>query len=856
MLKTEGTRRHTDKRFRKEVYTCKDPELDGTVIIHYMGDSSLSVPFSHGNSKVQTKIFIRTKPSAVTDIEEKIKSNTEKSAHKHYKELVSEKKEGSEFVSKPRNTRQIHYQREKFKSTNRPSRCALINLHMLAYEDVGFVHCIRTLPDLVVVCGLEEILAELAFVLENVPKREQLLSYDTTFSMGDFYVSVLLFKHCCFLQKPIIPALFMIHERKLQEHHQVVFRLLREKMKGKLNMAPVAIDMEQGIKGAIETETPLYIVGCWRHLIKDIEAWALKNEKARNDSKKLVNDVFDILRTTSKVDRVLEEKKSSWPPDFQHYFQKQIEDRLPNYCLQYIHKYTNADDINGVTTNQSEGFNWLIKDLNNWKEGPIDCILLSFRFLQQYYLSEIRRGKAAIGNFTLISSMVDQIIDVNELDIQPAVCDVKEIVEFIKNKDITDNTEVMKEEINLTVRGKAKEIVAANRISFVPRFGSFVILGATGQSFVSKLFPKETCTCALKHGKCSHVLAVKMALRMDTTSHEVVQDLDDITKTRKEVRGKKKPGRKQPRPGDTDPEPESSNIKTPLKRVRLDHEQIQMESPNLTERQEEQSMRRSIDAVNEDLWLVNSDGIHLNLTNDDRLRLKGSLDNGWLNDIIIDASQSVLRQQFPHEQGMQSVLYAAKPEFQPASGPFVQIVNTHPNDGGLHWVCFSNFNCDAGVVNLYDSAGGSYISAATEMAIANIMFSPMPKIFVRHLKCSEQTNSNDCGVYAIANMVSILNGIDPSGIRYTVPKMRDHLIKGLEAKNITAFPHRKLSNVKQAVLKVTGIPLFCTCRMPDSGFMFTCSKCQKWFHPKCQNITQSVRQVKLSKTIKCLDCRS
>ena len=58
-----------------------------------------------------------------------------------------------------------------------------------------------------------------------------------------------------------------------------------------------------------------------------------------------------------------------------------------------------------------------------------------------------------------------------------------------------------------------------------------------------------------------------------------------------------------------------------------------------------------------------------------------------------------------------------------------QIFDTHPNDVGLHWICFSKFNCD-------DS---------TEMAIANMMFSPMPKIFVRHFKCSVQTNTNDCG---------------------------------------------------------------------------------------------------------------
>ena len=60
--------------------------------------------------------------------------------------------------------------------------------------------------------------------------------------------------------------------------------------------------------------------------------------------------------------------------------------------------------------------------------------------------------------------------------------------------------------------------------------------------------------------------------------------------------------------------------------------------------------------------------------------------NGWLSDTIIDATQAVLRQQFPHDEGMQSVLYAAKPEFQPVSERFVQIINTHPDDGGLHCV--------------------------------------------------------------------------------------------------------------------------------------------------------------------------
>lgn len=78
---------------------------------------------------------------------------------------------------------------------------------------------------------------------------------------------------------------------------------------------------------------------------------------------------------------------------------------------------------------------------------------------------------------------------------------------------------------------------------------------------------------------------------------------------------------------------------------------------------------------------------------------------GQLNDTIMDTCPAVLRQQFPHQQGMQSVLYAVKPEFPPVSGQFVQLIITNPNDGGLHWICFSNFNCDDGIVNLYELTG-------------------------------------------------------------------------------------------------------------------------------------------------------
>ena len=107
---------------------------------------------------------------------------------------------------------------------------------------------------------------------------------------------------------------------------------------------------------------------------------------------------------------------------------------------------------------------------------------------------------------------------------------------------------------------------------------------------------------------------------------------------------------------------------------------------------EENTMRQSIDAVNDAFWLFSVDGISLNLSQEEKRKMEGSFDKWWLSDTIIDATQAVLRQHFPYDEGMQSAYYAVKPEFLPVSGRFVQIINTHPNDGGLHWICFSNFN--------------------------------------------------------------------------------------------------------------------------------------------------------------------
>ena len=78
------------------------------------------------------------------------------------------------------------------------------NVHEMALDMEGFVQYITTFPNLVVICGLKQILDEMEFVL-NESCIDQLLSYnDTTFTMGDFYVSILIFRNTLFLKNPCI----------------------------------------------------------------------------------------------------------------------------------------------------------------------------------------------------------------------------------------------------------------------------------------------------------------------------------------------------------------------------------------------------------------------------------------------------------------------------------------------------------------------------------------------------------------------------------------------------------------------------------------------------------------------------
>ena len=156
---------------------------------------------------------------------------------------------------------------------------------------------------------------------------------------------------------------------------------------------------------------------------------------------------------------------------------------------------------------------------------------------------------------------------------------------------------------------------------------------------------------------------------------------------------------------------------------------------------------------------------------------------------------------------------------------------------------------------MYDSGYNQRVPTGIERSVANILCTPEDTIYVRIMNNDVQPNSSDCGLYAIAFAVSLAYGKDPVYIQYDNKLMRSHLLKCIKNNKITEFPQ---STVTRSVeyTHVHSYPVYCTCRMPDEGFMFVCTGCQNWFHPQCQEIKLSERQVKKSRNIKCLQCRN
>ena len=98
-----------------------------------------------------------------------------------------------------------------------------------------------------------------------------------------------------------------------------------------------------------------------------------------------------------------------------------------------------------------------------------------------------------------------------------------------------------------------------------------------------------------------------------------------------------------------------------------------------------------------------------------------------------------------------------------------------------------------------------------------------------------QPNHYDCGLFAIANAMTICNGQSPKSLNYDTKVMRKDLAGCLEDKVFRHFPARKRS-VKQETRRLEIFKVYCTCRLPEGEErMIACDNCGERYHESCLN---------------------
>jgi len=211
----------------------------------------------------------------------------------------------------------------------------------------------------------------------------------------------------------------------------------------------------------------------------------------------------------------------------------------------------------------------------------------------------------------------------------------------------------------------------------------------------------------------------------------------------------------------------------------------------------------------------------------------------WLNDNIIQAAHSVLKNEFGDNiSGWQSPQLIKRPQcFKKISDrePFIQIL--HENNS--HWIVVSNmpFKRDSNNIYIYDSLNSGSINNNLVNTTCCFFKCKYDSLHFDVVNVSKQSNHYDCGVLAIAYATELAHGEDPAKYDWSNALIRKHLINCLEKKKMERFPQSKTRTLRlgQRILKTKMIKLFCECRMAkdESKAMIQCSSSKKLFHIDC-----------------------
>ena len=336
---------------------------------------------------------------------------------------------------------------------------------------------------------------------------------------------------------------------------------------------PIVLDEEKGIINAVTTSLPSVTrLRCWNHLLRDVTRWLRSHGAKSDDVSVYLSDLRELFHqpTEAEYRESFKNMTQKWSTPFREYYTNEIAPDITSISRWAIEPYGVYDPYSGVTNNQAESLNYVLKQLQEWHEAPVDCMILALHHLQSYYLVEIARGQHNMGDYHLHA----QFSPLAETTPFPtSTYSPHEIVSRIKGKlaesmqpSLSDSNQSSASASKpppkkLSQLERAREVIEQNRLSVDTKLHTFTVLGSERPHAVT-LFPKESCSCP-STTTCYHILAARMSIGL--TELQQPQHQMNLTQLRRNSRKRreKKSGRKHPRPGDCEivPAPDAPGAK-------------------------------------------------------------------------------------------------------------------------------------------------------------------------------------------------------------------------------------------------------------------------------------------------------
>nr|XP_047145208.1 uncharacterized protein LOC105850804 isoform X2 [Hydra vulgaris] len=424
----------------------------------------------------------------------------------------------------PRNPKQVaNIMTRNAEKNNFHNKDEVWNSHLVAYSIHPFVRKIESYPDICIVMCCEKIVAQMEEMLELLPCKEITLHYDTTFNLGNYYLSCLAYRHVCLETKwnkylyssPTVPFAFFIHEKRLAQNHKYFFQTIKENVCGKnFNKSRKLFISDREFDCSHYFDNTKSLV-CWNHLLQNVKEWMRKNGKF----------------SSSEYDEAVKAMK---------------------YILRSI------------------------KDLIDNKITKMDSCILAMNYLSAYFHKEVEKGYYNVGLYQLSDEFAFMLRSRDELSANQIILP-DDIVKHIKETEIHykdhnnisspyASIEILVEKpvksdlpkLVYSISSLAKDILNKNGVVFVPQNRSWSVKESETIIHSVNLNPPAHCTCGASKN-CVHILAVQyLSGNVNSLEHfeGKKRNLTSlIQKNRLKV--ERKSGKKKPRKCDID-----SNLKT------------------------------------------------------------------------------------------------------------------------------------------------------------------------------------------------------------------------------------------------------------------------------------------------------